>query len=107
MISVVRIVGESVDLNTGETREKGMVLSNGHREVTVPVPHAVVEAIIRLRFSDNGDEEAEPVMEFPAEKRVKYEPSLQPPTAPPEFKVSERNGPGSEYDDPATGAISI
>lgn len=48
MIRVVRIAGESYDLETGATRPKEVVLSNGHREVGLPVDDEKVQDLLMM-----------------------------------------------------------
>jgi hypothetical protein len=48
MIQVVRIAGESFDIETGKQVSKALVLSNGADEVHVPVREDVIKAVLHL-----------------------------------------------------------
>jgi len=49
MIRVVRISGESIDLETGKELPKSLVLSNGLREISITVSDEIVQEVIRLQ----------------------------------------------------------
>jgi hypothetical protein len=48
MIRVTRIIGESYNVETGETVSKLLVVTNGVDEVAIPIGDAYVESVIRL-----------------------------------------------------------
>jgi hypothetical protein len=121
MIRVVRIAGESYDLETGATRSKELVLSNGYREVSLPVEDEAIQAVLLMMAEIRGEtqlrEEApEPpsapegnggraphvIVELVDDILVKdeahaaYEPEME-----------DEYEPGEEYNDPATGVESL
>jgi hypothetical protein len=48
MIRVKRVIGESIDLETGATTGKGIVLTNGVSEMAIEVDDAAIEGVLRL-----------------------------------------------------------
>lgn len=91
MISVVRIVGEAFDIETGQYASKALVLSNGENEVHVPVRDDVVNAVLHL--VDHSPENTKAGDPMPPPPEVVMEPAEAP--AP------------NAYDDPRSGTASI
>lgn len=100
MIKVVRISGESFDLESGKEIPKALVLSNGIREILIPVDEEIIVQVIQMTtetstqvhpqtLGGNGEE-----LEFAS------------PVEPDEDKV-KTDEPGSEYDDSSTGVGSL
>ena len=54
MIRVKKVIGESIDLETGASTNKGIVLTNGVSEIIVEVDDATIEAILRLIAEAGG-----------------------------------------------------
>lgn len=48
MISVIAISGETYDLSTGRETPKGIILSNGIRNITIEVSDEVIKEVILL-----------------------------------------------------------
>lgn len=112
-LEIVRIVGESFDLRTGQESPKGVVLSNGHHEITLPVDDRQLGII--LKFWGEGMEPGPP-------KGKNGHAQVEPQTwaEPPRFVEERVNpntfdtvqeddelGPGEMYEDALTGAASI
>lgn len=73
MILIKRIVGESLDLETGEEISRGLLLTNGISEVVVPVDDEFLKTVILLMHEMRGGPpmpEAQPVQETPAPSAV-------------------------------------
>jgi len=113
MISVVAITGETYDLNTGRETPKGVILSNGVRNITIEVSDEVIKEVILL---DAEVRNAEAPKRNGKTRKVKSEP-MAPPVAltdeadenplgeavepPPE------DDPGFDYADADTGVSSV
>ncbi len=48
MIRVIRIAGESFDLESGKEMSKAIVLSNGHRELSVYVDDDIIQGLLQM-----------------------------------------------------------
>lgn len=128
MIRVVRIAGEGYDLDTGEAHPKSLVLTNGYREVFLPVDdqavHAVLEmvaevAAVELKKAPEGngglhEHELEKAMAAETHEgikdsvAVKLREGCRPVLGElPDEPVEELYEPGEEYSDPATGVGSL
>ena len=100
MIRVIRIVGESFDIDTKQETPKMIVLSNGHREVSVPVDDEAARAIVNMLLEELSDK---PIQEDKDPVQPKSRGNGKPkPRAPKKIEFSPEDGPGNEYDDPAT-----
>jgi len=132
MIRVVRIAGESYDLESGEELPKALVLSNGVREFSLHVDDMTAQAVVEMmaesqalrnqntisktstvKVPSNGGTPAQTVSSPPTP-----EPALQklgsiivddlpedvPADEPEDEEVYE---PGEEYSDPTTGVSSL
>jgi hypothetical protein len=126
MIQVVRITGEDYDLNTGEAHPKSLVLSNGYREMYLPVDDNIVRAILQLAVENQPEDApvergnggcvtAAPVLEdleaihqelagVTDSVKVRLKPASEEL---PDDPVEEVYEPGEEYSDPATGVGSL
>lgn len=105
MIHVQRVVGESIDLQTGQQTTKSLVLSNGISEVTIPVDDDSVALVLHLIHQKLSSEGHETLLD---------DPKPAPPAAPPSFEeVDQDKVPdddfeiGEHYREPATGVASI
>jgi len=137
MIRVVRVAGESYDLETGDAIPKALVLSNGVREFPIYVDDDTAMAVIAMMAEAQetrnastvskvaqvpipGTGKPQPVVVPESEPQVHqqvFEPERQPVTGPrmasvvdlPEEGDYEEEGaePGEEYNDPATGVASL
>ena len=132
MIKVVRIAGESFDLENQREMPKALILSNGEREYSLYVSDedakAVLEMMLELtpmvKLEKAPQEAASPKRQAaparkPAPKKVEPAPvhTFEKPTPPQMAEVGgaaeeeedENSGfePGEEYNDPATGAESV
>ncbi len=120
MIRIVRLAGESYDLETGTQLPKALILSNGVREFALHVDddtamavvhmmaegqQALDEAVAEAKVPGNGS--GEPIEEPPRLREV------EPPTMASvvddeaEEEDSLEREPGEEYNDPATGVGSL
>jgi len=54
MIRVKRVIGESIDLETGVATGKGIVLTNGKSEIVIEVDDAAINAIMHLMVEVGG-----------------------------------------------------
>jgi len=106
MIRVTKIVGESFDIDTKQETPKMIVLSNGRRDISTPVSDEVAQAIVTMLLEDMGDLRVAPVQEFkvPAPQKGNGKPRPKTPKKP---EFIPEDGPGDEYDDPATGVGSL
>lgn len=134
MIRVIRIAGESYDLETGEELPKALILSNGLREFALHVDddtaHAVVQMMAesqearsqktvekakRVSIPGNGSNPVELIR--PAHRdglegivQGAHSPAMATVVdAPEEEELMDDEGyePGEEYSDPATGVGSL
>ena len=102
MLRVVRITGESFDLESGGQLPKTVVISNGITELAIPVDDDTAMEILRLGLSEE-EEEPQSVAPDPDEYTI-------PSTPQPErfhLVPDEPAESGEDYDDPLTGAASI
>jgi len=111
MLEVTKIVGESMDLRTGEAVSKSLVVSNGSDEVMVPVSEVTMARVVRLWAGpDNlSGDPGKPRPEPPASPRsdpVRPVSTFQDELDAEEFG-EESEGPGDEYNDPVCGSGSI
>ena len=122
MLRVTKIIEGGIDLTSGEQIEQGMVISNGYREVSVPVPQSELEKVVRLyveaveanvatatppKVSIVPETEAPPA---PRPKSVKLAPAAPEYEAPPpSTDIDDDSGlePGEAYDDSGTGVGSL
>ena len=124
MIRVTKIVGESFDIDSGKETPKSVVLSNGKREVVIPVGDDVAQAIVgmlveelegRLPRTPRPTPTLDEVLSSPdgqeALSKENYGPDWQEQVSrrpvQPELAENPEDGPGDEYDDPATGVGSL
>lgn len=125
MIRVVRIAGESYDLETGATCSKEVILSNGHREIGLPVDDervqhlllmaAEVDMLTQLRTADpepkpapkgnGGVEHVKVTVALSDDIGVVDEVEAHSQVYEPE--PDEEYEPGEEYNDPTTGVGSL
>jgi hypothetical protein len=94
MIKVVRIAGESFDLETRQGTPKSLVLSNGTRELSIPVGDKVALEVLAMMTGPMSAPLASPEDNFQVE-------ALQ------EDAPRDVDDLGDEYNDPATGAGSL
>jgi hypothetical protein len=134
MIRVVRLAGESYDLETGDQLPKALILSNGVREFSLHVDDETARAVVEMmaegqgvrnqsvvekartvKVPGNGAPPAEPQVPrqtFSPEAGVETpvpQPAMASVVDTPEdddFEV-EGHEPGEEYNDPATGVSSL
>jgi hypothetical protein len=126
VIKVVRIAGESYDLETGAEMPKALVLSNGVREVSIHVDDSVINEVVQMMQESpsapapiaapveppggNGGLELPDVdLQTPRISTTQPRPAvnLEAEIAAAEATVAgEGFEPGEEYDDPGTGAAS-
>jgi len=125
MIRVVRLTGESYDLESGLELPKALVLSNGIREFSLHVDDSTAMAVVQMMAEDhNRPVEATPVgtpVETPVETLAEKAPGNGSPprlqevwegspyddTPVDEAPREEELEPGEEYNDPATGVGSL
>lgn len=132
MIRVVRIAGESFDLENQEQLPKALILSNGKREFPLYVDDDTAKAVLEMMresvlerprkvevpspekpvIPNKPKPEPAVVHQFPPKKPAsnKAPPMASVVDAPePEEEEFEDAGaePGEEYNDPATGAESL
>lgn len=133
MIRVIRIAGESYDLETGEELPKALILSNGLREFALHVDdetaHAVVQMMAesqearsqktvekakKVSVPGNGSNPVELVRPAHRDGLEGLVEDVQPPAMAtvvdtPEEEPMDDEGyePGEEYSDPATGVGSL
>jgi len=121
MIRVTRIIGESFDVETRTETPKSVVLSNGKREVVIPVGDEVAQAIVGMLVEDlesripSGPRPTptlDEVLSSPdgqeALAKENYGPDWQEQkNRQPELAEIPDEGPGNEYDDPTTGVESL
>ena len=128
MLRVTKIIEGGIDLTSGEQIEQGMVISNGYREVTVPVPETVLADVVRLYVEaveanvaaaapqqTSITPEPKPAPRPPVKLRpVDSEPASPPPdfeydSPPPSSDTDDDTGfePGEDYDDSGTGVSSL
>lgn len=131
MIEVTRVVGESVDLRTGEGAGKFLVLSNGRKEIHIPVSENSAASVITLWAEDmrSGNGELAPptpeedavsvsqlskhaeVLALNEERREVLRRTADGEevhtTFQPESDEEEELEVGEQYADPATGSGSI
>ena len=120
MIQLTKILEGGVDITKGVTLPRYLVLSNGLREVSVPVSDEVVQEVASLLADPEpevvaqtfGPEEtapAGPPGPGPVE-HIRVKPVLvkDDPVPPPSTDVEEDTfDPGDEYDDTGTGVSSL
>jgi hypothetical protein len=126
VIKVVRIAGESYDLETGSELSKAIVLSNGAREISIHVDDNIIGEIVQMMTEAQGGTlpmgPSKPQVPQPTGGNGGLEPpdvkSPSPPLVKPKVKLEaelaaaeaavsgEEFEPGEEYDDPGTGAAS-
>lgn len=118
MITVAKIVGESIDLRTGEEVPKSLVLTNGKQEISFPISDEVVMAIVRLMVEGSVVEQEEPnVQPEPVEVSTGLAPVVadlprqKPASAPkaprPAPEPVQEREPGELYNDALTGVGSL
>ena len=127
MIKVVRIAGESFDLESRKEMPKSLILSNGKREFSLYVDDVTAAVVLEMmRDSDVQPAPASPqvpsperpVMAKPVKKPAAPVRTFEKPVAAPPMAEVEVGGsaadddnsgfePGEEYNDPATGAASL
>lgn len=128
MIRVVRIAGESFDLETKKELPKSLVLSNGTRELSVYVDDDTAAEVLKMMLEGTRPDTStstrpalkrapEPVPIHTFEKPTQARSPVPVcsnengrPTPSVVAEGEEENGglePGEEYDDPATGAGSL
>jgi hypothetical protein len=85
MILIKQIVGESLNLDTGEEISKGLLLSNGISEIVVPANDELLRAVILLVHEARGGpsvENSRPVREAPAPTAARAPTPRKPSAAP-------------------------
>ena len=97
MIYLSRIVGESLDLQTGQELPPSIVLSNGDQDITLYVGEQEMRQIVAMYV---GTTQVQPV----ARQQVE-EP--EPVAAPVKKKETKSKVRGTNYQDPETGTESI
>lgn len=121
MIRVVRLAGESFDLETGAQLPKALILSNGMREFSLHVDDETAMAVVQMMAElealhrkkaepGNGAKPAPQEPELEVAQPPVAESQLWPSTvdAPEDEDFSEEvREPGEEYNDPATGVGSL
>jgi hypothetical protein len=115
MIKLVKITGETYDIETGKETGKGIVLSNGHEELHIPVRDEDVRDIILLQMKAKEAVIAVPtgVVGKPAdpnpyteEENLGEGATAVVPLASVADSPAE-DEPGPEFDDSSTGTASI
>jgi hypothetical protein len=125
MIQVVRIQGESFNLGTGELIPKSLILSNGVRELFLPVDDSTAEEVLRMlvECAEVGEEvpsisgTVEPGVHKPVSPSAKVDSlhielvdtplSEAGETPAVDDKEDDDFEPGEEYNDPMTGIGSM
>lgn len=126
MIQIVRITGETVDLEDLTESPSSLVLSNGLREVAVDAPKELLEMVIELRVEQiqyMAEQDKVSVKEVidglkgpdnpPQAPRIRAVAPVNPKAGSPTFEPSEEpeeedeKEPGEEYSDQNTGVASI
>jgi hypothetical protein len=112
MLKVVRIVGESYELDTGKKIPKSFVLSNGMSEVSIPATDLIIEQVLSLVLDAKGQSNIPkaraPISTF-EDLIPKYDLPKDPEVPVDQIKplVLEEREVGEEYRDPETGVASI
>ena len=120
MLRVTAILEGGLDLEKGEEIPRSIVVTNGKRTVTIPVPDHKVKEMVDMFAEELGTKappDAEPSAPAPAPK-APARPTKVPETkalfeveteAPPSMPVIEEAGfePGEEYEESGTGVASL
>ena len=108
MIKLVSIVGESYDLETGNELPKSIVLTNGIRQLSIPVSDEVIKDILMMEMELKKE-----TKKFGPANHIVLKPTIAPvedPDPPTLAEPADAPGdedPGFEYADSSTGTMSI
>ena len=113
-LEIVRVVGESFDLRTGQESPKGVVLTNGHHEITLPVSDEQLQTVLRFwgegadAGPPGGDNGHVPEVSAPWTDRAPVPDDISHPATfdAPEGAADDME-PGEMYQDELTGTGSI
>jgi hypothetical protein len=93
MIEIIQLVGESLDLKSGEESSKGVVLTNGVTQAFMPVSEEQVAIIVRL-YAASLDRE--PKQEAPArQSKPQIVPTVELVPPPADDEYTDDTGTGS------------
>lgn len=134
MLRVISIIEGGIDLEKGKEIPRSMVVTNGTKVVTVPVPDHVVDELVGLFASElekvvepaprkmdrpkpanhivvkeiTVAETSKPVSAGMPKPRFEVQPLFEEPEAPSSTDLDESGfEPGEEYDDSGTGVSSL
>jgi hypothetical protein len=119
MLRVTAILEGGLDLEKGEEIPRSIVVTNGKRVVTIPVPDAKVQDLISMFAEELGKTVERPPHLEPQEPKVFTKPTFKRETKPlfemepaePETHILDEDSqdfkPGEDYDDPGTGVSSL
>jgi hypothetical protein len=111
MLKIVRLVGESLDLETGESSPAGIIVSNNIAEVFIALARKEdIQAVINLANEAGVRGAATPKPATPAHVHSPQPPPSRAPTlvSSPftEDEEEQEDEAGEEYNDPASGVAS-